>query len=49
MKITSKLIQIVFILITFLIMILLIWGVMEGKVLNSKETDKQILNRMLKK
>ena len=49
MKNNRNLIQVAPLVLTFIIMALLIWGVWSGKVLDHKETQEQMIDGMIKK
>jgi hypothetical protein len=49
MKNNRTLIQLVLIVLTFLIMALLIWGVWTGRLLGHKETQEQMMDGMIDK
>jgi hypothetical protein len=49
MKNNRTLIQLVLVVLTFLIMALLIWGVWTGRLLDHKETQEQMMDGMINK
>ena len=49
MKNSRTLIQVALVVLTFLIMALLIWGVWTGRLLDHKETQEQMMDGMIKK
>ena len=49
MKNNQILIQVILVVLTFLIMTILIWGVLTGRLLKHKETQEQMMDGMINK